>query len=252
MEKKENLCPICLLALEKSHTIKLEECLHSYHINCIDKWFKSNKSCPLCRARTDKETLESGTITINVSNKCTICLDNLNSKQHFIIEECWHKFHIDCLQKFGCNQCPLCGKEFDLNTVIFLGGKEKYMSKEYVGNIGKFEEFKSLIYPTNEWITSIFNSKDEKYFIGLDIRNEADKIENNTHDWIIIKHLIYKREYVWIFGQVAFYSKRLSKILCYQYRYKCDCEPPDVCDMTEFNFIENKRFKMKSIFNKTK
>lgn len=29
--------------------VRTLDCLHTYHVNCIDRWFIENKKCPMCR-----------------------------------------------------------------------------------------------------------------------------------------------------------------------------------------------------------
>lgn len=44
------LCAICLEDIRPSKDIiRKLECMHSFHIMCIDKWFKDNHNCPLCK-----------------------------------------------------------------------------------------------------------------------------------------------------------------------------------------------------------
>ncbi len=46
-------CSICFLELD-SDTVTLKECGHTFHSDCIIKWFRSDrKSCPLCRTLPD-------------------------------------------------------------------------------------------------------------------------------------------------------------------------------------------------------
>jgi hypothetical protein len=40
-------CSICLTSIDNKKTDL--NCTHSFHTNCINEWFKTNKSCPLCR-----------------------------------------------------------------------------------------------------------------------------------------------------------------------------------------------------------
>lgn len=42
-------CSICLLPFEKRDTVKVLECEHMFHRDCISKWLEQHKSsCPLC------------------------------------------------------------------------------------------------------------------------------------------------------------------------------------------------------------
>ncbi|KAK8947309.1 RING-H2 finger protein ATL5 [Platanthera zijinensis] len=47
-------CSVCLNEFEEGEKIRrLPRCAHSFHIDCIDMWFSSHSSCPLCRAAVD-------------------------------------------------------------------------------------------------------------------------------------------------------------------------------------------------------
>lgn len=37
--------------------------LHHFHIECVDPWLESNKSCPLCKRKIDEVALEDLPIT---------------------------------------------------------------------------------------------------------------------------------------------------------------------------------------------
>lgn len=44
-------CAVCLSEFENNETGRvLPECKHAFHLECIDMWFLSNSTCPLCRA----------------------------------------------------------------------------------------------------------------------------------------------------------------------------------------------------------
>jgi hypothetical protein len=50
-------CAVCLSEFEENETGRtLPKCNHSFHIGCIDMWFHSHSTCPLCRS-----TVEPGT-----------------------------------------------------------------------------------------------------------------------------------------------------------------------------------------------
>ena len=42
-------CSICLFFIKNQTNWKCYKCKHEWHANCIDLWFKKNKSCPMCR-----------------------------------------------------------------------------------------------------------------------------------------------------------------------------------------------------------
>ncbi|CAN5951146.1 unnamed protein product, partial [Sphagnum jensenii] len=44
-------CAVCLEEFKENETGRtLPKCGHSFHVECIDMWFHSHSSCPLCRA----------------------------------------------------------------------------------------------------------------------------------------------------------------------------------------------------------
>ncbi|CAJ2662236.1 RING-H2 finger protein ATL2-like [Trifolium pratense] len=47
-------CAVCLSEFESGETGRvLPKCKHSFHIECIDMWFHSHSTCPLCRAAVE-------------------------------------------------------------------------------------------------------------------------------------------------------------------------------------------------------
>nr|PNR62484.1 hypothetical protein PHYPA_000908 [Physcomitrium patens] len=43
-------CSVCLVAFDATDTLRLLPiCSHAFHSNCIDEWFLSHITCPLCR-----------------------------------------------------------------------------------------------------------------------------------------------------------------------------------------------------------
>ncbi|KAF5178537.1 Ring-h2 finger protein atl57 [Thalictrum thalictroides] len=50
-EKEPFDCVVCLCEFEERETVKMiPHCRHVFHPECIDKWFSSHDSCPLCRS----------------------------------------------------------------------------------------------------------------------------------------------------------------------------------------------------------
>nr|CAD1820978.1 unnamed protein product [Ananas comosus var. bracteatus] len=46
-----NDCAVCLNEFQEEERIRLlPNCLHLFHIDCIDTWLQSNANCPLCRS----------------------------------------------------------------------------------------------------------------------------------------------------------------------------------------------------------
>ncbi|GFS30674.1 RING/U-box superfamily protein [Actinidia rufa] len=49
-------CAVCLGEFEEGEWIKsLPNCSHVFHVACIDMWFQTHSSCPLCRSYVDLE-----------------------------------------------------------------------------------------------------------------------------------------------------------------------------------------------------
>ncbi|KFK38493.1 hypothetical protein AALP_AA3G120400 [Arabis alpina] len=49
-EEEERECCICLGGFEEGEKMKvLPTCHHCYHCECVDRWLKTESSCPLCR-----------------------------------------------------------------------------------------------------------------------------------------------------------------------------------------------------------
>lgn len=43
----KNMCSICLL--EDNECFETLACNHEFHLKCINKWFKTKNTCPMCR-----------------------------------------------------------------------------------------------------------------------------------------------------------------------------------------------------------
>lgn len=50
MEDEEE-CVVCLGELEQEDLVRqLPNCKHAFHVTCIDQWFSTHSTCPLCRS----------------------------------------------------------------------------------------------------------------------------------------------------------------------------------------------------------
>nr|GMD02007.1 RING-H2 finger protein ATL52-like [Ipomoea batatas] len=46
----DGVCAVCLSEFEDGEELRtLPECMHSFHVACIDMWFYSHTNCPVCR-----------------------------------------------------------------------------------------------------------------------------------------------------------------------------------------------------------
>ena len=64
---KEGLeCTVCLSKFEDTETLRLlPKCKHAFHMNCIDKWFESHSTCPLCRRRVEAGDIKNFTYSLS-------------------------------------------------------------------------------------------------------------------------------------------------------------------------------------------
>ncbi|CAO3567657.1 unnamed protein product [Mortierella alpina] len=60
-DPEEATCAICLGDYRPDETIRLLPCQHHFHLECVDQWLLTDKSCPLCKHDIDKP-LESDRI----------------------------------------------------------------------------------------------------------------------------------------------------------------------------------------------
>jgi hypothetical protein len=44
-----NACPICMAVLTEETGVKLRNCSHSFHRECLNQWFRRSVHCPVCR-----------------------------------------------------------------------------------------------------------------------------------------------------------------------------------------------------------
>jgi len=42
-------CVVCMCDVQTRQTVRCLPCNHIYHARCIDKWLKTNRTCPVCR-----------------------------------------------------------------------------------------------------------------------------------------------------------------------------------------------------------
>lgn len=45
----EIVCPICYENYNEEEKLRVLNCKHYFHINCIDEWLERNSTCPICR-----------------------------------------------------------------------------------------------------------------------------------------------------------------------------------------------------------
>ncbi|KAF8985450.1 hypothetical protein BGZ46_004043 [Entomortierella lignicola] len=53
-DPEEAVCAICLGEYAPNETIRFLPCRHHFHLECVDQWLFTDKSCPLCKHDIDK------------------------------------------------------------------------------------------------------------------------------------------------------------------------------------------------------
>ncbi|KAG8372930.1 hypothetical protein BUALT_Bualt12G0118300 [Buddleja alternifolia] len=53
-EQPTQECTVCLSEYEENDAVRLlPKCNHSFHVDCIDIWFHSHSTCPICRSKVE-------------------------------------------------------------------------------------------------------------------------------------------------------------------------------------------------------
>ncbi|KAJ3587892.1 hypothetical protein NHX12_011487, partial [Muraenolepis orangiensis] len=47
---EQTLCVVCFCDFECRQLLRVLPCNHEFHAKCVDKWLKTNRTCPICRA----------------------------------------------------------------------------------------------------------------------------------------------------------------------------------------------------------
>lgn len=42
-------CVVCMCDFEARQILRVLPCSHEFHAKCIDKWLRTNRTCPICR-----------------------------------------------------------------------------------------------------------------------------------------------------------------------------------------------------------
>ncbi|KAF3451945.1 hypothetical protein FNV43_RR08041 [Rhamnella rubrinervis] len=68
---KEGLeCAVCLSELAQGEKARLlPKCNHGFHVDCIDMWFQSHATCPLCRNAVAPESSDSASSAFSESDE---------------------------------------------------------------------------------------------------------------------------------------------------------------------------------------
>ncbi|CAN1281197.1 RING-H2 finger protein ATL2 [Linum perenne] len=69
-------CAVCLSEFEEKEIGRtLPQCKHSFHTECIDMWFHSHSTCPLCRSPVEAASDDAELVSpSDVCNSCQDCV----------------------------------------------------------------------------------------------------------------------------------------------------------------------------------
>jgi len=45
----QTVCVVCMSDFETRQVVRVLPCAHEFHSKCVDKWLKTNRTCPICR-----------------------------------------------------------------------------------------------------------------------------------------------------------------------------------------------------------
>ena len=62
-------CSICTCDYEQEEDILTLDCFHTFHTECIEKWFKVQNWCPICRYEIGKQPDNDNDQNANSSNQ---------------------------------------------------------------------------------------------------------------------------------------------------------------------------------------
>ncbi|XP_057547449.1 RING-H2 finger protein ATL2 [Amaranthus tricolor] len=75
-------CAVCLSEFEEREKGRmLPKCKHCFHVECIDMWFHSHSTCPLCRSPVDASDISTEFEPTAASGEVVVELSELNQSQ---------------------------------------------------------------------------------------------------------------------------------------------------------------------------
>jgi len=48
-DNDQTVCVVCMSDFEARQVVRVLPCSHEFHSKCVDKWLKTNRTCPICR-----------------------------------------------------------------------------------------------------------------------------------------------------------------------------------------------------------
>jgi len=53
-DENENKCTICLCEYQRGDNVTALPCIHKFHVDCINLWIRTSRTCPICRTNIDQ------------------------------------------------------------------------------------------------------------------------------------------------------------------------------------------------------
>lgn len=112
-------CAICLCEFGDSDILRLlTTCCHVFHQECIDLWFESHKSCPVCRRNLDALDIKQSSEKIPVIESARTSIANNNTTDAEIIVDVNNSMDNDAISIAikEDNKEPIIGEELSLEN----------------------------------------------------------------------------------------------------------------------------------------
>ncbi|PKU60666.1 RING-H2 finger protein ATL2-like [Dendrobium catenatum] len=79
-------CAVCLAELTNGDSTRfLPGCRHVFHLKCIDRWFASNSTCPICRSSIKLPAVESKNTILTDSEQSSPIINNRASPHEIVM-----------------------------------------------------------------------------------------------------------------------------------------------------------------------
>ncbi|KAF9365655.1 hypothetical protein BGX34_009086 [Mortierella sp. NVP85] len=84
-DPEEAICAICLGDYSLNEIIRFLPCQHHFHLDCVDQWLLTDKSCPLCKHDIDKPIKLERSMSIRLQNLNNNIITNNNNNNNATI-----------------------------------------------------------------------------------------------------------------------------------------------------------------------
>ena len=185
-----NDCTICIEPLKKNKSKELN-CTHTFHIECIQKWYDVQQTCPICRTVIDPNEIDKKNKKINTNN---------NNEPYYIeiitdyatLPSYRNNNHTNNTNNTNTNSTCIIKKHLViiLNIFIFLGIVASFTANifcqnNFINEIKKYIEYMNdsnntdtLIIENNQTLNEIDNNQTDIDYNHTDIDYNHTDIVN--------------------------------------------------------------------------